>query len=214
MSVMDFTEPNVCISENLITDEAGLLRAQPWTIPRCVRDVKALSNDGDGKVYETTSLPGKLMINQQLSWKNDTMLDQTMLIRVVRGSRSLIESNPNAIQVRDRWSFAVDRLPAVPYTSGIYNSQFGTADDLGTNSVAEPEPGVQYLWSPVSCVDEWVPYSVSPGQTFNFWYRAYLWTPPPWSDNANKNSPQHYAKLGWSRCQLWAYPQQGTVVSG
>lgn len=214
MGVMDFTEPNVCISENLTTDEAGLLRIQPWAIPRCVRDVKALANDGDGKVNEIIALPGKLLINQRLDWKNDSPVEQDILMRIVRASPDLIVSNPNAIQFRDRWSYKVNGEPAVPVTSGYYNSQFGNANDLGTNSVAEPNPGKQWLWSPVTCQDEWYYNPLQPGETFYFWYRMYVWTPPPWSDNANKNSPEHIARAKWARCQLWSYPRQGTVVTG
>lgn len=211
---LNFTEPNVCIGENLTTDEAGLLRLEPHAIVRLVRDVKALSNDGDGKVYPSIITPGKLLINQRLEWKNTTPLEQDVLIRVVRAPRDLIVSNPNAIQFRDRWSYTVDAEPAVPVTTGYFNSQQGWGWDLGTNSVAEPEPGKQWVWFPVSCADEWVPYSIQPGQTFRMWYRCYVWTPPPWSDNANKNAPEHIARARWTRCQLWAYPTQGTVVKG
>lgn len=211
---MDFTEPNVCIGENLTTDDGGLLRMQPWAVPRVVADVKALSKDGDGKIFQTTALPGKLLINQKLAWKNDTPIDQGALIRVTRASREWITSNPNAIQFRDRWSYAVDAEPAVPVTTGIFNSQADSADDLGTNSVAEPAPGKQWIWTPVTCFDEWVPYPIAPGETLNVWYRCYVWTPPPWSDNANKNSPEHVARANWARIQLWAFGQQGTVVTG
>lgn len=211
---MDFTEPNVCIGENLTTDDAGLLRMQPWVVPRCVRDVKTLAADGDGKVYTTTKLPGKLVMNQRLDWRNDTPLEQDVLIRVTRASREWVVSNPNAIQFRDRWSYAVNNTPAVPVTSGYFNSQAGSAMDLGTNSVAEPEPGVLYNWVPVTTAEEWVPYSIAPGETFYYWYRAYLWTPPPWSDNANKNSPVHTAFAKWARHELWVFPRQGNVVTG
>lgn len=212
--VLDFTEPNVCIGENLTTDDAGLLRMQPWAVPRPVVDVKAVSSDGDGTVLPATVLPGRLLINQKVSWKNDTPIEQGVLISVTRASREWIVSNPNAIQYRDRWSYAVDAEPAVPVTSGIFNSQCGSSIDLGTNSVAEPQPGKQWMWAPANCADEWVPYPIAPGETLNVWYRCYLWTPPPWSDNANKNAPEHVARAKWARIELWAFPQQGTVVTG
>lgn len=212
--ITEFTEPNVCISENLTTDDAGQLRFQPWAIPRPVGDVRANSG-GDGKIVKPElTLPGKLMINQQIGWRNDTPLPQQLLIRVTRGPRSWITSNPNAVQIRDRWSFAVDAAPEVPVTTSIFNGQTGSAVDFGTNSVAEPVPGVQWMWTDVNTADEWVPYLVEPEQQFNLWYRCYLWTPPPFSDNANKNNPKHEAYAHWARLQLWAYPQQGSVVTG
>jgi hypothetical protein len=45
-------------------------------------------------------------------------------------------------------------------------------------------------------------------------YRCYVWTPPPWSDNANKNSPKHEAAARWARIQMIAFPQQGRLVTG
>lgn len=212
---LDFVEPNVCIDQNLTTDDAGLLRIQPWAVPRVVADVRALSG-ADGKVYPEQALPGKLLINQRLGWRNETPLESMVLIRVIRASKRWIVSNPNAIQFRDRWTWTIDpddTTPSVPVTTGIYNSQVGSAMDVGTNSVAEPNPGKQWVWTDANCADEWVG-PVLPGDKLNVWYRAYVWTPPPWSDNANKNSPKHEAYAGWTRIQLVSFPQQGTLVSG
>jgi hypothetical protein len=41
-----------------------------------------------------------------------------------------------------------------------------------------------------------------------------VWTPPPWSSNANKNAPEHQAAANYTRIQLLAFPQQGDVVVG
>ncbi|ORA38125.1 DUF7172 family protein [Mycobacterium aquaticum] len=213
MAITEYTEPNVCIGENLTTDDAGQLRLQPWAVPRLVADVRGNSG-GDGKVYPTTALPGKLLIDIKAGWRNETPLEQQLLIRVVRGPRYWLTSNPNAIQFRDRWTYAMDAEPGPPITSGIFNGQTGSAIDLGTNSVAEPQPGQQWMWTDTNMVDEWVPYPIGPGQSFKAWYRCYVWTPPPWSDNANKNSPKHEAKANWARLQLIAFGQQGNVVTG
>ncbi|QBP31146.1 hypothetical protein SEA_ARGIE_29 [Mycobacterium phage Argie] len=214
MPVIDFVEPNVCVGENLVTDQSGLLMLQPWAFPRLVRDVRAVSNDGNGSLPATKKLPGKLMVNQQVEWLNDGPLPQDMLVRVIRGPRQIITSNPNAIQFRDRWSYAMDAQPALPQVTGYFNSQTGVAVDLGTNSVAEPVPGKQRTWWPVNCQDEWIPYQIEPGSTFRLWYRCYVWTPPPWADNANKGNPEHRAWANWVRLQLWAHPRQGTIVTG
>lgn len=209
---LEYTEPNVCLDENLTTDEAGALRLQPWSVPRVVVDVRALAA-GDGKVYPTTAPPGKLLIDRKVSWRNDTPLEQMIRIRVVRASRSIIVSNPNAIQFRDRWTYAVDAEPSVPITIGPVNGQSGASVDLSSNSVAEPNPGVLWTWSPTCSHTEWWG-PLEPDQQFNLWYRCYVWTPPPWSDNANKNQPNHDARANWARIQLKAYPEQGTLVSG
>ena len=207
-----FVEPNVCLGENIVTDDAGQLWAQPFSVPRLVRDVRALSG-GDGPMLPRIALPGKLMIEQRVEWRNDAPLEQQVMVRVIRGPRSLITSNPNALQFRDRWTWAVDAEPQPPITT-LINGQFGAAIDIGTNSVAEPQPGRLWMWADVNAVDEWIPRPLRPGQTIRVWYRCYAWTPPPWSDNANANAPQHEARANWARVQLWAYPAQGTVVTG
>lgn len=213
MPILEYTELNVCIGENLTTDDTGQLRMQPWAVPRLVADVRALSG-GDGKVFPTIMLPGKLLINQKVAWRNDSPLEQTVLIRVTRGPRYWLTSNPNAIQFRDRWTYAVDTEPSPPLTSSIFNGQTGSAIDLGTNSVAEPEPGQQWMWTDINSSDEWIAQPLAPDQLFTMWYRCYVWTPPPWSNNANKNSPKHEAYANWTRLQLMSFPQQGTVVTG
>lgn len=211
---LEFTEPNVCIGENLTTDDTGQLRLQPWSVPRLVRDVRA-SSAGDGPLTSLlTALPGKLLIDLKTSWRNDTPLDQQVLITVVRGSKAWLVSQPNAIQFRDRWTYAVDASPAVPVTTNIFNSQCGSSIDVGTNSVAEPNPGRQWMWADVNSADEWVPTLLGPGEQINIWYRCYVWTPPPWSDNANRNQPVHEARANWTRLQLRIFGQQGTVVTG
>jgi hypothetical protein len=216
MAVQDWTEPNVCIDENITIDAAGQLILRPWAVPRIVKEVKALSG-GDGTLFPEQALPGKLMIDTQpFGWKNDTPLPCMIRIFVVRGAKSWITSNPNAIQFRDRWTYTLGKknvTPSVPVTTGIYNSQTGSAIDCGTNSVAEPQPGKQWIWLDANCDEEWIG-PLLPGERVNVWYRCYVWTPPPFSDNANKNSPEHKAYAQWARVQLWAYPGQGNLVTG
>lgn len=210
----DWVEPNVCVDENLaVSKPDGLLQLAPWSVPRNVVDVKAMST-GDGKVTPQTALPGKMLIEQQVNWINESPLDALVLIRVTRGPRYWLTSTPNAIQIRDRWTRDVDRQPDPPVVSGIFNSQCGSAIDLGTNSVAEPKPGLQWMWQGSTSTDEWYPFPIAPGQNLRLWYRCYYWTPPPWSDNANKNSPKHQVFARWARIQLIAFPTQGKLVSG
>lgn len=206
-------EPKVCISENLTVDELGRLRLQPWSVPRLVADVVAGSS-GDGSVVKPeTALPGKLMIDRQVNWVNDSPVDQMVLIRVTRPTRAFLTSNPNAIQFRDRWTWKLNGDPTVPIVTGIHNSQMGGAIDVGTNTVAEPNPGRLWVWMGAHSVDEWVG-PIGPDDAFKVWYRCYMWTPPPFSDNANKNNPQHIAIAGGVRIQLMAFPQQGELVVG
>lgn len=214
MAYTEFTEPNVCIDENLTTSNVGLPLMQRWAVPRLVASVRAASG-GDGRLTKSEiSLPGKPLINRTVEWVNDTPLEQPVRILVTRASRSILTSNPNAIQVRDRWTYAIDAEPEDPTVTSIFNGQFGGAIDLGTNSVSEPEPGRLWLWAGTNSEDEWISPKLQPGQKLKMWYKCFVWTPPPWSNNANKNSPEHEVYVNWTRLQLIAHPQQGTVVTG
>lgn len=207
-------EPNVCLDENLTTDDAGQPWMQPWAMPRLVADERALSG-GDGAILKPlTTPPGKLLIEHKVRWRNDTPVDQPVMMRVIRGPRYWLTSQPNAIQFRDRWTYAVDAEPEEPLTTSIFDGRCGSAIDFGTNSVAEPNPGQQRMWLDVNTADTWLPYELAPNELFTMWYRCYVWTPGPWSDNANKNTPQHTAYARWARLQLWVYPQPGSLVSG
>jgi len=203
----------VAIGQNLTVNDAGALQMAPWSVPSLLADVIANSG-GDGTLVETVTQPGKLLVDQQLAWVNNTPVDYTVLIRVVRRWKTWITSNPNAVQFRDRWSWAINYAAAEPVTTGVFNGQVGGAADLGTNTVSEPNPGLFYYWHGTTAGDEWIYEPVTPGDQLNFWYRTYVWTPPPWSNNANKNSPQCSAFAGFSRIQLIGFPNQGTLVTG
>lgn len=214
-SPLDYTEPNVCVDENLTTDASGLLRIQPYAVPRRVVFAKGTSG-ADGTLFPEIALPGKMLIEIRTRWMNDTPMPQQMMIRVVRSSKKWITSNPNAIQFRDRWTWTIDRdnlTPNIPVTTGVYNSQCGSAADMGTNTVAEPLPGRHWMWTDAVTSDEWVG-ETQPGEWLNVWYRQYVWTPPPWSDNANKNNPLHEAYAYWAAIELWAYPTRSNLVNG
>lgn len=204
----------VCLGENLTSDPStGLLQMAKWSTPRLAHDV-AITSSGDGAITEMTTTPGLMLMDHQAQWINDTPVGHTMLIRVIRRWKKVVTSNPNAIQFRDRWAWQINAPAVEPITSAIMNGQSGLAGDLGTDTVAEPLPGVFTAWLGSNSADEWVGLTLNPGDVFNIWYRMYVWTPPPWSDNANKNAPTHDAEAGWARMQLIVFPQQGPTVQG
>ena len=213
------TSPAVCVSESLVIGEDGKLRLAPWSVPRNPVDVLAHSTADTTKLLETKALPGRLLIDRQAEWTNDSPVDHQVRILVTRRWRRWVTSNPNAVQFRDRWSTAITAKgdvavdPAEPDVVDYLNGQVGAANDIGTNSVAEPNPGKYWHWWGTGSSEEWVG-PLKPGDTLRVWYRAYVWTPPPWSDNANKNAPAHEAEAGWTRIQLTVFPELGPAVAG
>lgn len=213
------TAPLVCVSENMVIGADGKLRLAPWAAPRVVADVQFKSG-GDGKLLETREQPGKLMIDGALGWVNDSPVPHQVRIMVTRRYKFWVTSNPNLIRFQDRWTVAVTARgaeyvePDEPLTTGISNSIAGSAGDVGSNTVAEPNPGLFVHWWGTSQIDDWSTATLEPGDSMAMRYRQYVWTPDPFSDNANKNSPRHEAESGWTRVALMVYPQRGKLVAG
>lgn len=210
--------PTICVGENLTVNDDGQLEMAPWSVPRNLIDVMAKSGADTDALPATIALPGRLLIDKKVQWTNDTPVDHDVRIEVTRRWKRWTVSNPNAIEFRDRWAWTITVadspivMPVEPVVSGISNGITGSAGDVGTNTVAEPNPGVFYNWWGTNTSEEWPLRTVSPGETLSIWYRAYVWTPPPFSDNANKNSPVHQVEAGWTRITLMGFPAQGPLV--
>jgi len=203
----------VCVSRNMDID-GGVLGIQPWTTPRHVLD-QTFTSTGDGTVTQLTTLPGTLLIDSGiLTWTNDSPLIAHVLLRVQRGYRNWRVSNPNAIQIRDRWTWRIGGIdPTVPDPSSTYNGQSGAALDVGADVNATPVKGQYWEWEDGTMAEDWLT-PVPPGEDLKVWYRCYVWTPPPWSNNANANDPQHSASVHNTRIQMIAFPSLDTEVTG
>ncbi len=199
----------VCVSRNLDI-VGGDLSAAAWSVPRFVVDVTEPSI-GDGALTQQTTLPGKLMINRQVSWLNTGPLPARILARVTRPPRAFLTSNPNLVQIRDRYTTAIDATPRVPDPSSVYLGAFGGGVDRKTNNVAVPYQGRHWFYDDPATTEDWFG-PVAPGSTFELWYRCYVWTPPPYANNANNGSPQHSATATGIRIQLITFPTQDTTV--
>lgn len=213
---------SVCLGENLTTDADDRLRLAPWSVPRNLVDEIIRSGGDTAAMPESITLPGRLLMDKQVSWTNDSPVAHDIRVEVTRRWKRWLVSNPNAIEFRDRWTNAISPagtaaadivVPEEPVTTGIFNSQAGSAEDTGTNTVAEPNPGLFYHWWPTNTAEEWLG-PIQPGETLSIWYRMYVWTPRPFSDDANKNSPAHQVEAGWSRLALMGFPEQGALVTG
>ena len=109
---------NVCVGENLVVGDDGKLRLAPWSVPRLAVDELAPSGADTTKLLETSTLPGRLLIDKPgIQWSNLTPVDHMVRIMVTRRWKRWITSNPNAVQFRDRWSTAItpkDTAPVLP----------------------------------------------------------------------------------------------------
>jgi hypothetical protein len=201
----------VCVSANMSIN-SGVLGIESWSVPQVVLDA-TYSSVGDGAyTLPLTVLPGKLMIDSGIqSWVNTSPLDARLLVRIQRARRDWWTSNPNAVQVRDRYTYTLNGdAPRTPDTSSTYHGQSGSAGDIGADSEATPYVSVFYEFEDGTLLEDWI--TVPAGETFKIWYRAYMWTPPPWSNNANNNSPTQSMSIRDTRIVLMAFPTQDTAV--
>lgn len=201
----------VCVSRNL-SITAGVLGLESWSVPRLVLDA-TYNSTGDGAFTTPyTTLPGRLMIDSGVqSWANTTPLDANVLLRIQRARRDWWTSNPNAIQIRDRYTYTLNGdTPRAPDTSSTYHGQSGSSGDVGADSGATPYAAVFYEYEDGTMLEDWI--KVPPGETLKIWYRAYMWTPPPWSNNANNNAPTHGVNIYNTRIVMMAFPTQDTAV--
>lgn len=183
----------------------------PWSRPRVVFDA-TYNSVGDGTFGQLDTPPGKLMIDSGIqSWTSDSPLPCRLLFRLQRGYRDLLVSNPNSAQIRDRYTITTDGTdPRLPETSSVFQGQTGSAIDLSSNFAGTPFIGRFWTYDDVSMIEDWI--SLDAGAVFKFWYRCYLWTPPPWSNNANGGSPQHSATVRNVRVQIMVFPLQDAAV--
>lgn len=210
------TTAEVCVSQNFEVSATGQLAAAEWSVPVVVATATGTST-GDGALTAQTTLPGKQMIDVSLSWTNPRALEVELLLRVQRSYRDLLTSNPNVIQVRDRWTSRISAEPTdlapVPDPTSVFNSQWGGGIDLSTNTTATPQAGRLWLFEDAHFTEDWMG-PVPPGYTLNVRYRAYVWTPPPFADNANNNAPTHQVNLRQTTLQFTAMPERDTMTNG
>ena len=199
--------PKVCVSDNLSITGTALGLAK-WSVPRIVHD-SFTPSFGDGAFGNLTVLPGRLLTDAISSWQNTSPIDQTVLLRVQRPYCNWVISNPNALQMRDNWTHVIApavALPPNPDPSSVYKSQVGGSVDMSSNSSGTPTHGLFWQWRD-SHITEEILGPVPPGMTLSVWYRRYLWTPPPWSDNSNNGSPLNEAYSRGVRIIMLALPQ-------
>lgn len=200
-----------CVSRNLNID-GGILGIEPWSTPRLVFD-QSYASVGDGAFTQQTTLPGKLMIDSGIqTWTNDSPLDAMVLIRVQRSYRNWVVSNPNAVQIRDRFTYAIGgEDPRIPDVSSVYHGHSGGALDVGSLTTGATIIGKYWDWEDGTLLEDWLG-PVPAGDALKIWYRCNLWTPPPWSNNANNGSPEHSASVRGVRLVLMSFPTRDSAV--
>lgn len=202
--------PEVCVSRNLDVT-ASKLGLEPWSAPRMVKQVSANST-ADGSISSSglTQQPGRLLISTSLSWTSDSPITLKLRLQVIRAYRTITASNPNAVQIWDSWNTGINKTPRTPDSYNLVNSLCTLAMDVGTDTTSQPYYARLYEDFPATASEEW--FDLPAAAVFNVLYRCYVWTPPPWSNNASGNSPVHEAYARSVKLRLWAFPTADSEV--
>ena len=148
--------------------------------------------DDDWSSDPLTVLPGMELWDDAFELTNTADHDRYVMLRIQRPYYIAMRvPQPNALQVRDGWECRVGEDPPEPTVDVTrhYRGIWTASLDLGTTSASggTPHAGKIEQYSPSFRVDEIV--HVPAGETIIFRWAAWVWTPPPWSDNANDGHP-------------------------
>lgn len=220
---------NVCVSDDFRIEDGKLGLANVPASGAWQRIISAvyfpsgavIGGEGMVSFGRLTSLPGKRISYAAVLVMNEYDTPLTVMVRAQRPAMNVIVSNPNAAQIRSKWSYKITDGPLAdpwdasnyPDPSQDFDLQVGVSLDAGASSGGVPVRGVISRIFPAAYVEDIVPAKVLPGQYLYVWFATYLWTPPPWSDNSNNNSPQHYyGSLGQPLIDVYSVADVGMEV--
>lgn len=197
-------DKKVCTSPYLNGGPTGTWLNMSSTLPMYIPEtVTHTLSTASSLVDFNTTLPGVTMITEQGASYNTGPRPAYLRVLIARQGWLVTASNPNVTQIRDRFTYAIDAAPPPADVTDTYTSQFTAGLDLSTNKSAVPLPGVITRYSGASVHEELIG-PVPPGGVVMYEYKVNAWTPPPFSTNANNNSPTTRATtLGGHIILMW-----------
>ncbi|ADD81136.1 gp31 [Rhodococcus phage ReqiPine5] len=199
----------VCLSPYLLGSSGlpgrlGMSVTLPTLIP-AVGDITPVPV-GASLTGPATELPGVTLSNTAGYFTNTGPLPIYVQAMIIRWGWSLVASNPNVTQIRDRFVHVIDGEFPDADTTDSYTSQFTAGVDLATNKSAVPLAGVLTRRSGPSIHEETIG-PVPAGSTVSWAYRITAWTPPPFSTNGNNNNVQTSASIRGGRILFLQLPE-------
>lgn len=202
----------VCVSDAFtVTD--GALGLAAWTGAVIEsREIEEISYEWPG-MTGITSLPGEALWDHTVIGTNTAGVARLAVFRLQRPYSTMLEvPQPNAMQMRDAWAYRVGPNVTAPNVSVVedYNGAWTASADSGTFSDGTTRKGRLYLYFPGSMVD--VQVRVPAGEQVALRWRGYIWTPPPWSNNADNGNGQGKYIVGYTlRTLMWLPVDEGAL---
>lgn len=185
----------ICIGPNLGTDSDGALMLSDTAY---VTPVWNYVSTGPGRMTDFgTTLPGQEMESGSHEVTNDADVARPLMVVWSRPPVYLRVAQPNAVQVRMKATVeSGSRLPpeSTPNPSASYDAAFTAGTDVDTDDEGTPVFGHYTRAWPGGCYR--TVEIIDPGDKARFSWSTYVWSPPPWSNNASDNNPLQVASVG------------------
>lgn len=191
----------ICTAEHMISNVGGLGVATSW-LPRVVQE-QFLESTKDGPIK--LSPDPVTMIDGDLTWYNNTGVDQRVWVLVHRAPRSIVAQSPATVVIHDAVSFRVGEVPIADFPSVIADTFGGRIQiDRASAAAADLQYGRYFLDGDDSQV--YVDIGVVPDRrSFHFRYLAAVQTPNVWV-TPTEFSPRWEANARWARLVALAAP--------
>lgn len=198
----------LCTAESMLSNVNGLGMRRAW-YPRVI--TQAFLEADEDKEGEIARAPDPVtMIEGELSWFNNTGVDQWVTVFVHRAPRSIVTSNPITVLLLDGWSWKVGRSPAADRPTMSLDA-FGGKQQIDRPSVSPSELKYGRLFLDGDDSQRAVPLGiVRQREAFHFRYLCGVQTPGAWittsDQDSQASSPQFETQAHWTRLIALAAP--------
>jgi hypothetical protein len=190
----------VCAESMLSTVEGTDMR-RSW-FPRIAAEV-FLEATKDGAIKRAPD--PVTTIDGDLTWFNNSDMEQAITVQVLRGPRSILAQSPSTVVLHDAWTWAVGVSPTADYPS-VHQDTFGGGAQIDPSSVASADLQYGRFFYDTDTSSEWVTIGiVPPRQVLHFRYLAAVQTPGIWTA-PSEFTPRWEAQARWTRLIAFAGP--------
>lgn len=187
----------ICVDEYFTSDLSGLSLGES-AVGRSVT-ASRFESAADGELKRSSE--PVTMIEGTVSWRNNTGVDQYVVLLLHFAPRKTVTSNPNAVSISDSWGYDVGSSPRVDAPDHLLGDVFAryrlndwsdAGFAYGTRFYDFPD---RQLWPHIGVVPA--------GQAVSAIARTQTAIQDPWRE-PSASYFESYAY--WLRMQLWAWP--------
>lgn len=193
----------VCSGPEFTTDGGMVVPAVAGSFRMVAKLYKAAVNDGS---FGSLPLPGRVHIEAELTWTNNTGMPQIVMIEAERGPWYIQVSNPNQAGFRDRLTAAsgVNARADDPAISSVFDGDYASFYYAPAPFFwASPDSATTTMTQDRSRFQCPAIFTANAGDTVSARYRCALFT-ATWKNITGP--PQYDARARYVFLRMWAAP--------